>query len=83
MGSRPDCAPTRGLTLTCEIVPVLHAFESAEERGISPDEMKKAVLMGSKERKSKNKYIGTYGACRVPVIETPCRLYVMTVMIRQ
>jgi len=47
--------------MTCEIVPVVHAFERLEERGISPEEMKMAVLMGSKERKTENEYIGTFG----------------------
>lgn len=68
--------------MTCEIVPTLHAFERLEERGISPEELKLAVLNGSKKRRSQNEYIGTYGACTVKVIEAPCTLYVITPMIR-
>ncbi len=69
--------------MTCEIVPRLHVFEQLEERGISSEEMKKAVLMGSKDRKSENEYIGTYGICSVKVVEAPCTLYVITPMIRE
>jgi hypothetical protein len=68
--------------VTCEIVPTLHAFEQLEERGISPEEVKLAVLKGSKERKGQNQYLGTYGICTVKVIETACTLYVITPMIR-
>jgi hypothetical protein len=66
--------------LTCEIVPTSHAFERLEARGFSPDELRKAVLMGAKERKSISEYIGTYGVCKVKVVEAPCTLYVITVM---
>jgi len=68
--------------MTCEIVPSLHTFERLEERGISPDEVKLAVLQGSKDRKSKNAYLGTYGNCTVKVVEAPCTLYVVTCMFR-
>ena len=69
------------LPLVCEIVPRTHAFEMLEERGISPDEMISAVLKGSKDRKSDNEYIGIHGVCKVKVVEQPCTLYVITVMI--
>jgi hypothetical protein len=67
--------------VSCEIVPTSHAFEQLEARGFSPEELRKAVLMGSKERKSDNEYLGTYGGCKVKVLEAPCTLYVITVMV--
>jgi len=66
--------------MTCEIVPKIHAFEQLEARGFSPEELRKAVIMGSKDRKGPNEYLGTYGVCKVKVIEAPCTLYVITVM---
>ncbi len=66
--------------MACEIVPTSHAFEQLEARGFSPEELRNAVLMGSKERKSHTEYIGTYGVCKVKVVEAPCTLYVITVM---
>jgi hypothetical protein len=66
--------------VTCEIVPRVHAFEQLEARGFSPEEVRRAVLAGSKERKSENEYLGTYGVCKVKVVEAPCTLYVITVM---
>jgi hypothetical protein len=53
-----------------------------EERGISPDELRKAIQIGSKDRKSSDEYIGTYGACTVKVKEAPCTLYVITTWVK-
>ena len=49
-----------------------------EARGISPDELRKAVIMGSKDRKGYNEYIGTCGVVQCKVKEAPCTLYVVT-----
>ena len=66
--------------MTCELVPTSHAFEQLEARGFSPEELRKAVLMGSKDRKSPSEYIGKHGACMVKVVEKPCTLFIITVM---
>ena len=67
--------------MVCEVVPLLHAFERMEERGISYEEMLAAVIKGSKERKNTDEYVGICGPCVVKVVERPCKLIVKTVMV--
>lgn len=70
-----------GKGLTCEILETVHLFEQMEARGIAPDEIRRAVHMGSKEWKAEDQYVGKYGVCSVKVRTEPCTLYVITAWI--
>ena len=67
--------------MTCEILERVHLFEQMEGRGIAPDEIRRAVHMGSKEWKAEDQYVGKYGVCNVKVRTEPCTLYVITAWI--
>ncbi len=60
-----------------------HALEQARERGISINEIKKAIQQGAKHLQEKNKIVSDFAHVRVVYKIIEERQFVITVMIRQ
>lgn len=60
-----------------------HALEQARERGISINEIKKAIQQGAKHLQEKNKIVSDYAHMRVVYKKIKDKSFVITVMIRR
>lgn len=65
-----------------EIVMGKHALEQARERGISINEIRKAIQQGAKHLQEKNKLVSDFMHIRAVYKKTEDKVFVITVMIR-
>ena len=65
-----------------EIVMGKHAMEQARERGITINEIKKAIQQGAKHLQERNKIVSDFMHIRVVYKKIKDQTYVITVMIR-
>lgn len=65
-----------------EMVVGKHAMEQARERGISINEIKKAIQQGAKHLQEKNKIVADFMHIRIVYKKINNRAFVITVMIR-
>lgn len=73
-----DWGSTKAPWGSCKLRPTGHLIDRMKdtERGWSKEEVINAAKLGSKETKSKTKYIGEYGRCKVVVIKKKCNTIV-------
>ena len=65
-----------------KIVMGKHALEQARERGISINEIRKAIQQGAKHLQEKNKLVSDFMHIRVVYKKTKDKVFVITVMIQ-
>ena len=67
------------LVMQCQLRPRLHFKERQIERGISEDEIRKAVFRGERWTNSEGKVHGRWGVWEVVFREMPCNIVLITV----
>ncbi|MEK6845478.1 MAG: DUF4258 domain-containing protein [Nanoarchaeota archaeon] len=66
-----------------EIVMSRHALEQSRERGVSINEIKKAIQCGAKHLQDQNKVVSDFMHVRVVYRKRKEKHFIITVMIRQ
>jgi len=72
--------------LKCKIKYTKHMWESIEDRGFSPAEVRNTITLGSKRQQidvltGEVKTVARHGVCEVVYKQKPCRVILITVQI--
>ena len=68
--------------MTCSLHPKYHFKQQQLERGVSTEEVRKAVFQGQRTRDGDGKVHGAWGVWEVVFREQPCNIVLITVYLR-